>query len=49
MLEFFGDDTENELGFGGGVVLPVGPGEAYAGVDLIDELQFGLGFRYFVQ
>ena len=43
------DDSSNELGLGGGLVMPVGPGEAYAGIDFIDELTFGIGFRYFVQ
>lgn len=43
------DDTENEFGFGGGVILPMGGGELYAGADLIDELQFGVGYRYFLQ
>ncbi|MFK7853000.1 MAG: hypothetical protein AB8B79_02760 [Granulosicoccus sp.] len=43
------DDSSNELGLGGGVVLPAGPGEVYAGLDLIDEITFGIGFRYFVQ
>lgn len=42
-------DSSNEIGVGGGLVLPTGSGEAYLGVDLIDELTFGLGFRYFVQ
>ena len=41
-------DSSNEIGFGGGLVLPAGNGEAYVGIDLIDELIFGLGFRYFV-
>lgn len=42
-------DSSNEIGVGGGLTLPAGPGEAYLGIDLIDELSFGLGFRYFVQ
>ena len=42
-------DSSNEIGLGGGLLLPVGPGEAYVGLDLIDELTFGVGFRYFVQ
>jgi len=42
-------DSSNEIGIGGGLTLPTGAGEAYVGVDLIDELTFGLGFRYFVQ
>ncbi len=42
-------DSTNEFGIGAGLVLPTGAGEAYLGVDLIDETTFGLGFRYFVQ
>ena len=42
-------DSTNEIGLGGGFVLDTGEGEAYAGVDYIDELVFGIGFRYFVQ
>ncbi|NND93072.1 MAG: hypothetical protein HKN42_19605 [Granulosicoccus sp.] len=41
-------DSSNEIGFGGGLVLPTLQGEAYVGMDLIDELTFGLGFRYFL-
>lgn len=44
-----GSDTSNELGIGGGFVLPTGLGEAYVGVDYVDEIAVGLGFRYFVQ
>lgn len=39
-----GSDTE--LGFGGGLILPVSAGEVYFGVEHIDELFFGIGFRY---
>lgn len=39
-------DSDTELGFGGGVILPLGSGEAYFGIDHIDELTFGGGFRY---
>lgn len=42
-------DSSNELGAGAGLVLPIGAGETYLGVDFIDETTFGLGFRYFVQ
>ena len=42
-------DSTNEIGLGAGLVLPTGAGEAYVGVDFIDEMTFGLGFRYFVQ
>ena len=45
----FGVSSDTELGLGGGVVLPVALGEAYAGIDLIDELTFGIGYRYFFQ
>lgn len=39
-----------EILLGGGVFLPVGTnGEAYAGIDFVDEIAFGAGFRYFVQ
>lgn len=48
-VELDSSDSSNEIGFGGGFTLPTGSGEAYVGVDLIDELTFGLGFRYFVQ
>ena len=41
-----GDDDETEIGFGGGVVLPLTIGEFYFGADLIDELIFGGGIRY---
>ena len=43
------DDTETELGFGGGIVIPNASGEFYLGVDIIDEMNFGGGFRYFLQ
>jgi len=40
------EDSETELGFGGGVVMKTATGEFYGGVDLIDEILFGFGFRY---
>lgn len=43
------DDSETEFGFGGGVVVPTAQGEFYVGLDLIDEMTFGGGFRYFLQ
>ena len=42
-------DKETELGFGGGVVIPSASGELYVGLDIIDEMIFGAGFRYFLQ
>ncbi len=43
--DFSFDDTE--LSFGGGVIMPIGPGEVFVGVDIIDEAMFGGGFRFF--
>lgn len=40
---------ESELGFGAGVFTDTSFGEFYAGIDLIDELTFGLGVRYHLQ
>jgi len=40
---------DTELLIGGGVYMPVGPGEVFGGVDLIDELTLGVGYRYFFQ
>jgi hypothetical protein len=48
-VKFGGLDSRKELGFGAGVSLPLGPGEAYAGFNFIDEVTLGLGFRYFIQ
>ena len=49
-LNFIGGDaSDTELLIGGGVALPAGPGEAYAGIDLIDSITFGAGYRYFIQ
>jgi hypothetical protein len=48
-VDFGGSDSSTEIGLGGGLILPVGPGEAYAGIDYIDEMVLGIGFRYFVQ
>lgn len=48
-VDFGRSDSTNELGIGAGLVLPTGLGEAYFGVEHIDEMSFGLGIRYFVQ
>ena len=42
------DNTDTDLGFGGGVYMPLGPGEAYVGVENIDEMFFGIGYRHFL-
>lgn len=46
---FSGNGSDTELGIGGGVFMPLGPGEIYAGADFIDEIIFGLGFRYSIR
>jgi hypothetical protein len=48
-VKFGGLDSRKELAFGAGMSLPLGPGEAYAGFDFIDEITLGIGFRYFIQ
>lgn len=47
-LEIDGVD-DSEFGIGGGLVLPASTGEAYVGIDMIDDIVFGLGYRYFFQ
>lgn len=47
-IEFGGVDGSTEFGFGAGLSVPIGPGEAYAGFDFIDEVTLGVGFRYFL-
>jgi hypothetical protein len=42
------DTTDSDIGFGGGVYMPLGPGEAYVGVEKIDEMYFGIGYRHFL-
>ena len=44
----FSDDS-TEIQIGGGVYMPLGPGTVYGGLDLIDEVQFGVGYRYGLQ
>ena len=43
------DDTELDPILGGGVAVPLGAGTVYAGIDYIDNIQFGAGFRYGLQ
>lgn len=38
-------DDSIELILGGGVTLPAGPGSVFAGVELVDEFFFGVGYR----
>ena len=40
------DDTNLEPVFGGGIVLPLGPGELFAGAEFLDEFFLGVGYRY---
>ena len=45
-FDFAGDDSDFEPIIGGGITLPVGAtGTFYAGLDFIDDLQLGAGFR----
>ena len=38
-----------ELHLGAGVYLPLGPGTLYAGADLIEDLIFGVGYRFAIK
>jgi len=42
-------DSETDFGLGGGVVLPVSSGEAFVGLDFIDDLVIGVGYRHYFQ
>jgi hypothetical protein len=42
------DDNDSEIGLGGGVYMPLGPGEVYVGVENIDDMYFGVGYRHFL-
>lgn len=44
----FGENSDSEIGIGGGVYMPLGPGEFYIGVENIDEMFVGLGYRHFL-
>ena len=44
-----GGDSETEIGIGGGVTFPASNGEVFAGIDLIEDLIFGGGYRYYLQ
>jgi len=48
-FELGGAQRTSELGFGAGLLVPIGPGEAYAGFEFIDEVTLGAGYRYFIQ
>lgn len=41
--------SETEFGFGGGIVIPSKSGQLFAGIDFIDEIIFGAGYRHFLQ
>jgi hypothetical protein len=42
------DVNDTEIGLGAGVYMPLGPGEVYAGVENIDEMYVGIGYRHFL-
>lgn len=37
--------SDTEFVFGGGAIYPIGPGEAFASLELIDDAAFGFGYR----
>ncbi len=39
------DADDTEFAFGGGIIYPIGPGEAYGGLDYVDDLTIGGGYR----
>lgn len=41
-------NSETEFGFGGGLTMPLASGELFGGLDLIDEITFGIGYRHFL-
>lgn len=47
----FGGDivSGTDPGIGGGITMPLGPGELIAGADFIDDISFGIGFRYAIK
>ncbi len=42
------NSSETEIGFGGGLIFPTEAGQVYAGLDKIDEITFGIGYRHFL-
>lgn len=45
VLGFNSSNSDIELSFGAGALLPVGNGEAYGAIEFIDGLSFGVGYR----
>ncbi|MFT5893652.1 MAG: hypothetical protein ACI8VW_000518 [bacterium] len=42
------ENNDSEIGIGGGVYMPLGPGEIYVGVENIDDMFVGVGYRHFL-
>jgi|GEM_PF-5834938 len=40
--------SETEVSFGAGLLLPTATGEIYGGIEHIDEIFFGFGYRHFL-
>ncbi len=40
--------SETDLLFGAGVIMPTQSGEIFGGLDLVDDIQFGIGYRHFL-
>ncbi len=43
-----GSSSDTDISFGAGVVLPTGTGQFYAGLEFLDDIAIGGGFRYFI-
>ena len=42
------DSSSSDVGLGAGVYMPVGAGEAYVGIENLEEIYVGVGYRYFL-
>jgi hypothetical protein len=41
-------NSETDLLFGAGVIMPTQSGEIFGGLDMVDDIQFGIGYRHFL-
>lgn len=42
-------NSDTEIGFGGGLIMPSPSGEWFSGIDIVDDPVLGFGFRYFLK
>jgi len=47
-LEADGIEDDSEIGYGGGIYMPFATGQVYLGVEKIDDLIMGVGYRHFL-